>query len=95
MLVDVSLRIACEDFCGMALACVEGICSPCTDDAQCLAGELCVLDHCLVEELVGCRSYRDCGEDQLCILSGYTGGTPRANEDMRAYCSGADGGSEM
>lgn len=77
----------CEQsaYCGLALACVDQMCGACTSDQQCGPGEGCVVEHCLKTELIGCRSYRDCSP-ALCILSGYTGGTARGNEDMTSYC---------
>jgi len=82
----------CEEsaFCGLALACVQQMCGACTADEDCAPGEGCVVEHCLKTELIGCRSYRDCGAE-LCLLSGFTGGTPRGNEDMRSYCSNKGG----
>ncbi|MDH5671124.1 MAG: hypothetical protein OEZ06_03185 [Myxococcales bacterium] len=91
MLVE-KLDAPCEDFCGMALSCRQMICQPCTRDEDCLQGEGCALDHCLLLDRLHCRSYTDCGAGELCILSGYTGGTARANEDMCAYCNGGGGG---
>lgn len=95
MRIDTSIRIACETSatCGLARACVDDICTACTEDSQCSPGELCALDHCIPADLVECRSYTDCPNGQLCILSGYTGGTARGNEDTRAYCLGASGSS--
>lgn len=94
MLVDISSPLYCEGFCGMALACIEEQCLPCESDAQCMEGEGCVLDHCMPLDNIECRGRADCGDD-LCVLSGYTGGTARANEDMRAYCLSPSGGSSM
>lgn len=96
MLVDLNARPPCDvsERCGMALACIDERCSPCSHDSHCGEGEVCVLDHCAKAALVSCRSRRNCPSADLCILSGYTGGTPRGNEDMRAYCAGS-GGSAM
>ena len=92
MLVDVSIAIGCfkADQCGLALACREGVCGPCTADDQCSNGESCVLDHCVLSENVACTTYSDCG-DGLCVLNGYSA-TPRGNDDMEAYCRGNTGG---
>jgi hypothetical protein len=60
-------------------------------DSQCAAGEGCVLDHCVRSERIGCRRASECAGDALCVLSGYTGGTARGNEDMSAYCLGSSG----
>jgi hypothetical protein len=95
MLVDISSPIGCEDFCGLALACIDSECLPCASDEDCLDGEGCALDHCVLVDNLECRSRHDCPGDELCLLSGYTGGTARANEDMRAYCLGSSGGSDM
>jgi len=77
----------CEqtEYCGLALACIDQKCSACTADSDCAPGEGCVVEHCLKTELIGCHSYRDCSP-ALCILSGFTGGTARGNEDMTSYC---------
>ncbi|MEO6599401.1 MAG: hypothetical protein ABIQ16_05975 [Polyangiaceae bacterium] len=77
----------CEEsqYCGLALACVSQMCVACSADADCAAGEGCVVDHCLKNELISCHSFRDC-PGALCILSGFTGGTARGNEDMTSYC---------
>jgi len=72
--------------CGVAMACIDGGCGPCTADDQCAATEGCVLDHCVLTPNISCRTYLDCDAGELCVLSGYTGGMPRGNEDMLAYC---------
>ena len=51
-----------------------------------------MLDHCVRQELTECRRAADCGSGGLCLLGGYTGGTARANEDLRAYCNNGGGG---
>lgn len=79
--------------CGMALAFVDGFCLPCLRDGECLQGEQCVLNHCVPAKAVECRVRADCKQGQLCTLTGYTGGDPRANSDMRAVCSGSTGRS--
>jgi hypothetical protein len=93
MLVDIANPLYCEGFCGLALACIDQQCLPCQTDEQCLEGEGCSIDHCVPLTNLECRSRKDCAVGELCILSGYTGGTARANEDMRAYCVGSSGSS--
>ncbi len=77
----------CEEsqYCGLALACIDQMCVACTADADCAAGEGCVVDHCLKTQLITCRSFHDC-PGAHCILSGVSGGTARGNEDMTSYC---------
>jgi hypothetical protein len=81
-----------EASCGLALACIDGLCGPCLADSDCAAGEACALDHCVLETNLGCRSYTDCEEGSLCLLSGYSSGY-RGNHDMRAYCLSPNGGT--
>ena len=95
MRVDISNPLYCDGFCGMALACIDQECLPCESDAECMDGEGCAMNHCVLLENIECRARADCDGEQLCLLSGYTGGTARANEDMRAYCLGSSGGSSM
>jgi hypothetical protein len=85
----------CErsDHCGIALACLAGLCRACTQDEDCAAGEGCALDHCMPTQQIACRTRRECADGSLCILSGITGGTARGNEDMRAYCLSPNGGA--
>lgn len=78
--------------CSFALACRDGLCGPCLADEDCAGGEVCVLDHCLIGENVTCRSYSDCDEGSLCVLSGYSAGY-RGNGDMRAQCLSPSGGA--
>ena len=78
-------------FCGLARACIDSQCQACKRDQDCASGEGCALDHCVLLTQLECRSARDCAAGYLCYLSGYTGGTPRANEDMYAYCAGTGG----
>ena len=103
MLVDRNVKQMCgnSNHCGNALACILGTCSPCTEDSHCgKKGVVCVLDHCVQEENVRCRTRSDCASesmradssDALCILSGYSAEV-RGNEDMEAYCVDADGGT--
>ncbi len=97
MLVDVTFPQVCSasSNCGLALACKEdGFCGPCESDAECAAGERCVLDHCLLAENVHCASRRQCAADELCILSGYTP-VGRANAEMRSFCNPSSGGQEQ
>jgi hypothetical protein len=70
MLVDISSPIGCEDFCGLALACIDSECLPCASDEDCLEGEGCALDHCVLVDNLECRSRHDCPGDELCLLSG-------------------------
>lgn len=76
--------------CGMALACVGGKCVPCTSDDECESGEVCSLDHCVLESQADCRSFKDC-DAGLCLLTGYSS-DPRGNIGMKAYCSTDKGG---
>jgi hypothetical protein len=86
MLVDLAVSPPClEGFCGMARACVNGACTACNRDDECLTGEVCVLDHCLHADHVRCRSSRECRGDEVCMLSGYSH-DGRANADMQSYC---------
>jgi hypothetical protein len=87
MHVDTSLQAACDTStrCGLGMACRDGRCGPCARDAECGAGEKCVLDHCVPTDRVTCRSRRECGGEALCVLSGYSD-DPRGNAAMRAYC---------
>jgi len=70
--------------CGLALACLQGRCGPCRSDRECETGEVCVLDHCLLQANVRCRSAAQCGQG-LCILSGLSD-DPRGNKEMRSLC---------
>lgn len=96
MLVDVSTQSSCEsiDGCGLAMACLGGTqCGPCDRDSDCAGGEACVLDHCVQQSKVECRSESQCGADEVCVLSGYSDGI-RGNEDMSARCQPTAGGIE-
>jgi hypothetical protein len=95
MLIDLAVRPPClEIACGMARACIEGLCSACQRDDQCLDGEGCVLDHCVKAERIQCRSTRQCGSNAFCVLTGYSSDV-RGNADMSARCiSRASGGSK-
>ena len=85
--VDVSRRAVCRDAttCGLALACLEGLCGPCTTDADCASGESCVLDHCLLPRLVSCRSRIDC-HGGYCVLQDEGEANARGNQGLRAVC---------
>ncbi len=95
MLVDQSIRAACDTTarCGLAMACVEGACGACVTDDECGAGEACVLDHCVPERNVECRTRHDCRGEELCVLSGYSDDL-RGNGSMSAFCRPMDGGDD-
>src|SRR5215468_1423968 len=81
MLVDVRRKMSCQapSECGLARGCVRGQCLPCSHDADCDRGEICVLDHCVQRTKADCRKRADCnGPEQMCILSGYSP-DPRGN----------------
>lgn len=94
MLVDLASQPPCLDgaYCGLGRACVDEVCTACESDSDCGNGEACVLDHCLIEDRVKCRSTRECPTDSMCILSGYTP-DPRGNGGMDATCVSLTGGS--
>ena len=97
MLVNTTLQPECarSEQCGLAMACIEGRCGACRNDAQCDGGEVCVIDHCVPATQVTCRSRRDCaGSESFCILSGYSS-DPRGNDEMTAFCQEASGGREQ
>ncbi len=89
MQVDTSDPQYCFDSsgCGLALACHANACGPCQRDGDCAAGEVCVLDHCLLPQLAACRRRSDCRGQAVCILSDHSPG-PRGNARMRASCVG-------
>lgn len=95
MLVDRSMRAACDTTarCGLAMACVEGACGACVTDEECGADEACVLDHCVPERSVECRTRHDCRGEELCVLSGYSDDL-RGNGSMSAFCRPMDGGDD-
>src|SRR5687767_9608603 len=62
--------------CSLALACVDNHCGACRTDRDCVGGERCVLDHCLLGKNVGCTSRRDCESSKLCILQDQDSGGP-------------------
>jgi hypothetical protein len=94
MLVSLTRQATCEtsDRCGLAMACRQGRCGACVWDHDCTQGEVCVLDHCVLEYLAECRTRRDCSNGEYCVLSGYSVGV-RGNARMRAYCLSTDGPS--
>jgi hypothetical protein len=74
--------------CGMALGCLGALgCGPCTPTAGCSRDEVCVLDHCVPKRQASCRSYRDCPQGELCLLTGISP-DPRGNAGMAALCTG-------
>jgi hypothetical protein len=87
MLVNLNITPPCNSStdCGLARACLQGVCMPCDADADCGSGEACVLQHCIQQESVECRRAADCDSDSKCVLSEYSN-QPRGNEDVRAYC---------
>lgn len=94
MQVDLTMQALCEGpaSCGLAMACLDGKCGPCTTDGDCAQGESCVLDHCVLESNAACKTRDDCADDELCVLSGYSS-DPRGNAEMKATCLGASGGT--
>ncbi|GEM_PF-3164548 len=76
-----------DDGCGLAMACINGQCSPCASDNDCAQGEQCALQHCIHDKNLSCKTRLDCEEEQFCVLSGYSYG-PRGNRDMRSFCQG-------
>lgn len=87
MIVNLSAMAICDTSarCGLAMACHSGKCGPCTSDIECAINEICILDHCIQKKNADCRSYRDCNDAELCILSGYSS-DPRGNAEMVARC---------
>lgn len=73
--------------CGLARACVSGRCVACAGDAECAAGETCVLQHCLLRTNARCRTARECGRGELCVVSDYSSDF-RGNGVMRSACLG-------
>jgi hypothetical protein len=89
MLIDVAFTPPCyEGFCQNALACIANQCGPCESDSQCLTGEACVLDHCILAEHVACRHARECSPRETCMLTGLSEDL-RGNADLKSVCSGA------
>ena len=85
---DLSVNPPCETSadCPLARACLQGACGPCQKDGDCSPDEACVLSNCVRSERVGCRSYKDCGSRELCVLTGYSD-DPRGNGDTVAKCN--------
>lgn len=90
----VAFQCGTTEHCGLARACIDGLCVGCAADAECLSGEACVLEHCVPQANVECTSRRECGVDELCMLTGYSTG-PRNNDAMRATCRATSGGTEQ
>jgi hypothetical protein len=97
MLVRDDERPTCiaTEHCGLATTCLsDGTCGACRRDDDCLAGEGCVLDHCLKRDQMACRSRRDCDQSAgrtLCVLTGFSD-DPRGNAAMRSECMNEEGG---
>lgn len=89
MLVNLSLQASCDESsrCGLGMACNLGRCGPCSGDGDCASGERCVLQHCIPEENAHCRSRHDCGDTNLCVLSGYSSDA-RGNAETSSFCLG-------
>lgn len=89
-LINLDIHPECDTSsrCGLALACIKGLCGPCSEDAQCAQGEVCVLDQCLLSSNAKCRRRSDCPADEYCQLTGLSTDV-RSNADMKALCSGA------
>ena len=90
MPVDETIRVPCRQsgICSMALACLsDGRCGACSADSDCAGGEKCVLDRCLLQDLVKCTTASDCPEGELCVLTGLGGGD-KNNKGLRSLCSG-------
>jgi hypothetical protein len=96
MPIDLTRSPPCDasEHCGLARACVNGVCTACDDDSDCTSSEGCVLGHCVQKSLMHCRSKRDCGADEMCILSGYSSDA-RGNESMTSVCNPSSGGKEQ
>jgi hypothetical protein len=94
MLVNLASQPPCLDgaVCGMARACIEGVCTACGSDHDCNPGEVCVLDHCLMSDRVSCRSTKECSNGAKCTLSGYSADL-RGNADLSSRCVSPRSGS--
>lgn len=92
MLIDLSVAPTCEQtaHCSLGQTCRAGRCTPCEADSECMAHEVCVLDHCVKRDLATCRRAADCN-DTLCVLSGYSTGA-RNNEATTAQCADVNAG---
>jgi hypothetical protein len=89
------LRQVCtrSEDCSDSLACMEdGVCGPCRGDDDCLAGEACVLDHCVADSNPACRRAADCESTATCRL---VAGPPRfrAGSSLLPECHPLTGGS--
>jgi hypothetical protein len=95
MLINLAALPPCEQtsMCGLARACIDGVCNACRMDSDCEAEEACVLDHCLRRNLVSCRSRRNCHPGETCVLSGFSADL-RGNREMYSKCIGNTGGAE-
>lgn len=83
----------CNDdgYCGRGRACgADRTCGPCDSDTDCLKGEVCVLDHCLLQANVQCRGRRDCSDGRLCVLENGSEIGPRGNEGVWSVCDDSD-----
>lgn len=96
MAVDLSSMPYCESVrdCPMALACdtEHERCGACGSDADCVAGEVCVLDRCVLRDRAACRVAADCPSEQLCVLSDLGRGG-RGNDELRASCQSMNSGT--
>jgi hypothetical protein len=74
MPIDRTITPPCEssERCGLARACINGVCTACHADSDCAAPEACVLGHCVLQTLLHCHSRSECCSDELCVLSGYS-----------------------
>jgi hypothetical protein len=92
MPVDIAVTPYCEktDDCQLARACSEQVCTVCLENRDCGAGEVCVLDHCLLEENASCTEAKDCPSNELCMLES-TGSDAlsdrRGNKFLLAECT--------
>lgn len=95
MLVRLDQRALCDTSirCGLAAACISGLCGPCENDEQCGAGEVCVLDHCLLRANVGCRGRRECAASESCVMSGYSPDA-RGNLKLKSRCGAPYGDAD-
>lgn len=87
MLVDMSRRPECgsTSMCAFGLVCqTDGRCGPCSTDAECLAEERCVLDHCLPRGNANCGTSAECGG--MCVIVGDWSPTARGTEQIRSIC---------
>jgi hypothetical protein len=88
MLVNLTIRTHCDvsQNCGHGLACLDDKqCGPCSNDSDCVGGERCVLDHCLLADKVTCRTRADCRDQDLCMLSGRSP-DQRGNSETTSFC---------